>query len=296
MANAEFEDRLDTTDGWIHQRTGIRARRVGGSTVDLATAALSGALAAAGVEGGDLGAVVLATSTPERSLPAAAATVGHRLGLRCGGFDINAACAGFVYAFVTGCGLVAAGAEHVAVVGADTLSRLADPDDRATAFLFGDGAAALILSRSTGAGGVLGWDSGTDPGAIDLLHSEHGAFLQMDGREVFRRAVRAVVSSCRRALATAGLSPADVDLFVPHQANLRIIEAAAERLGIAMSRVEVIIEETANTSAASVPLALASATGRGAIPEGGVVLLCGFGAGLTWASAVVRWDTGAPRA
>ena len=289
MLNKEFESRFDTSDEWIVQRTGIRKRRVGGVTADLATVAVGGALADAGVAAAAVGALIVATSTPSQQIPATAATVQERLGMTCGGFDLNAACAGFVYGLISGCQMVAGGVDHAVVVGADTLTRMTDPDDRGTAFLFGDGAAAVVLSGVGSGPGLMAWDAGTDPGAIRSLYAEHNEFLHMDGQEVFRRAVRAVVSSCRTALNRAGVEPAEVALFVPHQANLRIIEAAASRLGIPPDRCAIVIEDTANTSAASIPLALAAGVGSGRVRSGDVVLLCGFGAGLTWATAVLRW-------
>ncbi|GAC1592559.1 MAG: beta-ketoacyl-ACP synthase III [Acidimicrobiales bacterium] len=289
MLNKEFEARLDTSDEWIRQRTGIRERRVGGVTADLATDALRLAIADAGIAPEQIDSVIIATSTPSHQIPATAATVQQRLGLHCGGFDLNAACAGFVYGLISGYQLVAGGASHVAVVGVDTLTRMTDPDDRGTAFLFGDGAAAVILSASAAGPGLLSWDTGTDPDTLDALYAHHNDFLKMDGQEVFRRAVRAVVASCTKALEVAGLTADDVALFVPHQANVRIIDAVGKRLGIPLSRCAVVIEDTANTSAASIPLALAAAVGEGRVAAGDVVMMCGFGAGLTWATAVVRW-------
>ena len=292
MLNKEFESRFDTSDEWIVQRTGIRERRVGGDTADLATAALGAALADAGLAAADVGTLIVATSTPSHQIPATAATVQERLGLTCGGFDLNAACAGFVYGLISGCQLVAGGLSHAAVIGADTLTRMTDPGDRGTAFLFGDGAAAVILSACGPGPGLMAWDAGTDTGALRSLYAEHNEFIHMDGQEVFRRAVRAVVASCQAALRRAGVEADEVSLFVPHQANLRIIEAAASRLGIPSERCAVVIEDTANTSAASIPLALAAGVRDRRVAPGDIVLLCGFGAGLTWATAVLRW--GAP--
>lgn len=291
MLNKEFESRFDTSDAWIVQRTGIRERRVGGDTAGLATEALSAALVDAGLQPADIDGLIVATSTPSHQIPATAATIQQRLGMVCGGFDLNAACAGFVYGLISGCQLVTGGARHVAVIGADTLTQMTDPNDRGTAFLFGDGAAAVILSASGAGPGLASWDAGTDPGALRSLYAEHNEFLKMDGQEVFRRAVRAVVTSCKAALGRAGVEPGDVKLFVPHQANLRIIEAAASRLGIPMDRCAVVIEDTANTSAASIPLALAAGVRDSRLTTGDVVLMCGFGAGLTWATAVLRWGT-----
>lgn len=208
--------------------------------------------------------------------------------------DLNAACAGFVYGLVTAHALAAAGTRRILLVGAETMSRIVDWEDRNTAVLFGDGAAALVLD-TTSQGQLLAWDMGTDGSAQHLLYAEVGGTIRMDGREVFRRAVRIVVDSTARALARAGLRPADVDLFVPHQANHRIITAACDRLGIPTHRVVSVLEHTGNTSAASIPLALAAAAEQGRLRPGSVVACSGFGAGMTWASAVLRWGPPLPR-
>jgi 3-oxoacyl-[acyl-carrier-protein] synthase-3 len=218
------------------------------------------------------------------------------LGLRGGALDVGAACAGFVYALVTASAMVEAGrAGAVLVIGAETLSRVTDPDDRGTLVLFGDGAGACVLQASDDAGaGLLGFDLGCDGSLAHILEIPAGErYIRMEGSEVFRRAVRVVVSSAEAALEGAGLSPADVDLFIPHQANARIVSAAGERLRIPAHRTALNLDRYGNTSAASIPIALAESCEAGRITGGDVVLLSGFGAGMTWASAVLRWKAAA---
>ncbi|MGH9083762.1 MAG: 3-oxoacyl-[acyl-carrier-protein] synthase III C-terminal domain-containing protein, partial [Acidimicrobiales bacterium] len=201
----------------------------------------------------------------------------------------NAACSGFVYGLVTAAGLVAAGAGRILLIGSDTLCEITDWDDRAMAVLVGDGAGAVVLDPVDGPGDLLSWNLGADGHLRHLLKCDHGGFLYMDGKEIFRKAVRMVVESAERALADAGLSAGDVDLFVPHQANVRIIQAAGQRLGIPQERTAIVIERYGNTSSASVPLALDDAISNGRVHAGDHLLLSGFGGGMTWASAVLRW-------
>jgi 3-oxoacyl-[acyl-carrier-protein] synthase-3 len=298
VTNADLEARLDTTDAWITERTGIKERRVGGTTTGLAVDAARTALDRAGLGPASIDEVLLATNTPDRLMPATASAVQHDLGLTGGACDLNAACSGFVYGLVYAAGLLRMGARRVLLVGAETMSRITDQDDRNTAVLFADGAGALVLEADErGAGELLGWDLGSDGSAADLLFAEHGGFIQMEGREVFRRAVRATVESSQRSLAEAGLTAADVDLVVPHQANVRIIDAACQRLAIPLERTATVLQSTGNTSAASIPLALVDAIECGRVRDGDVVLLVGFGAGMSWASAVLRWSgaAGGPR-
>jgi 3-oxoacyl-[acyl-carrier-protein] synthase-3 len=290
VTNADLEARLDTSDTWITERTGIRERRVGDSTAELAIAASREALARAGREAADIDVVLLATCTPDQAMPATASHVQHALGVPGGAFDLNAACSGFVYGIVTAHGLLASGAERVLLVGAETLSRIVDWEDRNTAVLFGDGAGAVVLEATDGADDqLLGWDLGSDGSARGLLYADIGDVMKMDGREVFRRAVRVMIESAERACELAGIEPTDLDLVVPHQANIRIIEAACQRLGIPMDRTALVLDRTGNTSAASIPLALAHAFDAGRVAPGAHLLLVGFGAGMTWASAVLRW-------
>ena len=289
VTNDEFAARLDTSDEWIVARTGIRERRMGSTTSELAVQAGRAALKSAGVDGADVDLLVLATTTPDQAIPATSAAVHHALGCRGGAFDLNAACAGFVYALVTADALLGAGHRRALVIGSETLSRVTDQEDRSTAVLFGDGAAAIVLESGATGDLVLSYDLGVDGSAASLLYANHGGHIHMEGREVFRRAVRTEMVSIERVLADAGIGPDDVDLFVPHQANVRIIEAVNERLGLPMERTAIVLDHTGNTSAASIPLALAEAADSGRLAEGDTVLLSGFGAGMTWASAVIRW-------
>jgi len=295
VTNAELKARLDTTDTWIVERSGIRERRFASpeeTTAVLATAAGAAAIKQAGITPSDIGVLVLATTTPDQVMPATSARVHDALGLSGGALDLNAACAGFVYALVTAAALVEAGrVEHALVVGADVMTRITDPADRTTAVLFGDGAGAVVLSAGwEGASGLLAWDLGCDGSLSALLEvPRETGFMRMDGKEVFRRAVRVVVDSATAALTKVGLTAADVDVFVPHQANARIISAAADRLGIAAANTVVDIDRHGNTSAGSVPIALSDAADGGRINDGDVVLVSGFGAGMAWGSAVLRW-------
>ncbi len=309
VTNAEMEQRVDTTDAWIVERTGIRERHVAATTDTTASLAIDAGTAAiknAGIPPDAVDLLIVATASPEQPIPHTGAFVGEGLGLRCGSFDLGAGCAGFVYMLVVGSSLLATGnLDHVLIVGAEILSRIIDPDDRATSILFGDGAAAAVLSRSSDDGpGVLAWDLGCDGSAAGLLEIRAGGsrmpataetiaageqYLKMQGQEVFRRAVRVVVESARTTLDRAGVAASDVAWFVPHQANIRIIESASSRLGIAADRTIVNIDRYGNTSAASIPLALAEAADDGRLRDGDLVLMSGFGAGMTWASALLQW-------
>jgi 3-oxoacyl-[acyl-carrier-protein] synthase-3 len=290
ITNADLEARLDTNDTWIRERTGIRERRIGGTTAGLAIEAGGAALARAGLTGADIDLVLLATCTPDEQLPASAIHVHHELGVTGGGaLDLNAACAGFPYALTFANGLLATGMRRILLIGAETMSRIVDWEDRNTAVLFGDGAGAFVLERTEGPGMLLGWDLGADGSGRHLLRADIGGYITMDGREVFRRAVRASVETSQRALDAAGVSAADIDHVVPHQANIRIVEAACERLGLPMDKTLNVLERTGNTSAASIPLALIDALDRGRVQDGDLLLMVGFGAGMTWGSAVVRW-------
>ncbi len=309
LTNADLERRVDTSDQWIVERTGIRERRVaaeGESTATLAIEAGAAAIKHAGLTPDAIDLMIVATATTEQLIPHTGAFVGDGLGVHCGSFDLNAGCAGFVYELVTGAALLTAGnLEHVLVIGAETLSRVTDPTDRGTCILFGDGAAAMVLSASPDEGpGLLAWDLGCDGSAAGLLEIPAGGsrlpasaetvangehFLRMAGQEVFRRAVRIVVESATNALGRAGLGVDDITWFAPHQANVRIIESAGNRLGIPAERTLVNIDRYGNTSAASIPLVLAEAADDGRLQQGDLVLLSGFGAGLTWGSAILRW-------
>ena len=289
VTNADLSARLDTSDAWIVERTGIRERRIGGTTSELAIAAGARALERAGRTGADVDLVILATSTPDALVPGTSATVQDGLGVTGGAVDLNAACSGFVYALVVGHGLALTGARRVLVIGSETLSHITDWDDRSLAVLVGDGAGAVLLEATDDPGELLAWDLGADGSLRHLLKCDHGGSLYMNGREIFRHAVRAVVDSSNATLGRAGLRASDVDLFVPHQANARIITAASQRLGIPDDRCVVTIDRYGNTSAASIPLALVDAIDTGRLEPGGIVLLSGFGGGMTWASALLRW-------
>ncbi len=291
VTNNDMAARLDTDDEWIVERTGIRERRIGGTTTGLAIEAAQAALACAGRSAADIDNLILATTTPDGLVPGSAPTVQHGIGMRGGAVDLNAACSGFVYGLVAAAGLVAVGSGPVLLVGSETLSRITDMDDRKIAILVGDGAGAVVVEPVDGPGALLSWNLNSDGSLRHLLKCDHGATLYMDGKEVFRRAVRVVVESAERAMADAGLGPDDISLLVPHQANVRIIHAACQRLGIPVERTAIVIDRYGNTSSASVPLALYDAIETGRVHDGDRLLLTGFGGGMTWASAVLRWIT-----
>jgi 3-oxoacyl-[acyl-carrier-protein] synthase-3 len=289
VTNHDLEKTLDTSHEWIVERSGISERHVGGSTTELSVRSGEKALAMAGLNPGDIDALVLATTTPDRTVPATSASVQRELGLSCGAFDINAACSGWVYALVNAHGLIAMGAERVLLIGTDTLSRITDWDDRNTAVLFADGSGAAVLEAVDGPGQLLAWDLDADGTAEELLYADVGGYIQMEGREVFRRAVRIMVDSATKSLDLAGIGPDDIAFVIPHQANLRIIQAACDRLGIPSEKAAVVLDHTGNTSAASIPLALAHQLDQGTVAPGDLILFVGFGAGMTAASAVIRW-------
>ena len=289
LTNDDLAGMMDTSDQWIQERTGIKERRIGGTTAGLSVEAGRKAMDMSGVDPARIDALVLATTTPDRTVPATAPTVQHELGLRCGSFDVNAACSGFMYGLVLAHGLITMGAEKILVIGTDTLARITDWEDRNTAILFADGSGAVVLEKSEGRGQLLGWDLDADGSAERFLYAEVGGYLHMDGREVFRRAVRIMVDSGEKAMAHAGVTADDIALVVPHQANIRIIEAACQRLGIPMEKTATVLQHTGNTSSASIPLALVDALDSGRVQEGDLLLLVGFGAGMTAASAVLRW-------
>lgn len=289
LTNHDLEKTLDTNHDWIVERSGIHERHVGGTTAGLSVESGRKALEMAGVDPTQIDALVLATTTPDRTVPATSATVAHELGLRCGAFDINAACSGFVYALVQAHGLIAMGANKVLVIGTDTLARITDWTDRNTAVLFADGSGAIVLEAVEGPGQLLGWDLDADGSAEKYLYSEIGGYIQMEGKEVFRRAVRIMVDSGQKSLAHAGVAAADLTLVVPHQANIRIIQAACERLGVPVEKAATVLHYTGNTSSASIPLALCDSLDNGRVKPGDLILLVGFGAGMTAASAVIRW-------
>ena len=289
LTNDELCQTLDTSDEWIRERSGIQERHIGGTTAGLSVISGSAALKMAGVDPSHIDALVLATTTPDRCVPATSATVQHALGLSCGAFDVNAACSGFVYALTVAHGLIAMGSSKVLVIGTDTLSRITDWSDRNTAVLFADGSGAGVLEAVDGPGQMLAWDIDSDGSAEEALYADLGGFIQMEGKDVFRKAVRIMVDSATKSLTAAGLTADDVDVVIPHQANIRIIQAACERLGIPMEKASTVLHYTGNTSSASIPLALVDAANAGKIKKGDTVLLVGFGAGMTAASALIVW-------
>lgn len=293
VTNHDLASRMDTSDEWIRQRTGISSRHVGGTTGHMASAAALDAVRRWGGDASELDLVVLATSTPDAVMPPTAAAVACSIGADCAVFDVNGACTGFVHALVTAYGMLAVGMTRALVVGADAMTTITDPADRGTAILFGDGAGAIIIEAGDAdeLGGLLAVDMGGDTSAQEILRCATHGFIEMQGAAVYKIAVRSVLASAEAALAKAGLTAAEVDLFVPHQANQRITDAVAARLGLADHTVVTTIADTGNTSAATIPAALAQAADDGRLTDGSIVLLSGFGAGMTWATAVLRWTT-----
>jgi 3-oxoacyl-[acyl-carrier-protein] synthase-3 len=306
VANAELAATLDTSDEWIVQRTGIRQRHIaapGEFTSHLAIRAARRALQMACVTPDEIDLIVLATSTPDNTFPATATRVQAALGMQRGAaFDVQAVCTGFVYALATADNFIRAGqAKTVLVIGAETFSRILDWQDRGTCVLFGDGAGAMVLravpsNGSVAERGILSTHLHSDGRQHDLLYVDGGpsttgtaGFLRMEGKEVFRHAVQRLAEAVDEALAANGLAPRDIDWLVPHQANRRIIDAMARKLGLPVEKVVLTIDRHANTSAASVPLALAEAAGDGRIRPGQLVLLEAMGGGLTWGVALLRW-------
>lgn len=306
VSNYEIESLIDTNDEWIVERSGIRTRRAAagpfvspsapahpsggvGTTATLAVEAGRRALESAGTTGEEINLLVLCTTTPDQTMPATSSAVAHQLGIGGGAMDLNAACAGFAYGLVTGAALVSSGVGNVLLVGAETMTRITDWEDRSSAFLFGDGAGAVVLKAVPGRGALLGSDLGADGSLVELLYADHGSGMVMRGKEIFRHAVRVTTESAQASLRRAEIEAGEIALFIPHQANRRIMNAVADRLGIPGERIASVIECTGNTSAASIPLALASAIDNGRLNSGDLLLLAGFGAGMTWASAVWRW-------
>ncbi len=290
VTNDELSLTLDTSDEWISERTGIRQRYVGGTARSLGVIAGRNAMADAGVEPEDIDFCLLATTSPDRMAPATAVLIANDLGLTCPAMDVNAACSGFMYAVRVAQGLLETGNKRILVIGAEHLSKWVDWTDRNIAVLLADGGGAAILEYDPDVNDVLSFVLGADGSGADLLTCEHEGTFTMDGREVFRRAVRVVVDSSQRALELAGISADDLALIIPHQANIRIIQAVADRLGIGMDRAVIALDRYGNTSSASIPLAFDVARNEGRIKTGDYALLTGFGAGMTWASSVVKWS------
>jgi 3-oxoacyl-[acyl-carrier-protein] synthase-3 len=306
MKNADFEGVVDTSDEWIVQRTGIRERRIASddeTTASLGEAAARAALADAGMTPDDVDVILLATSTPNNTFPATAVEIQERLGMRHGyAFDMQAVCSGFVYALTVADMHIRAGkARRVLVIGSETFSRILDWTDRTTCVLFGDGAGAVLLEGQEGEGGLAGRgiiasSLRSDGSHKQKLYVDGGpsttgtvGHLRMEGREVFKHAVAMITDVVEDVFAQAGVGAADIDWFVPHQANKRIIDASARKLGIAEEKVVITVDRHGNTSAASVPLALAEAVGDGRIKRGDLVLLEAMGGGFTWGAVLLRW-------
>jgi len=310
VTNADFEKTLDTSDQWIVERTGIRERRVAGpeqSVAMLSHEASVRALDAAGLGPEDIHGIILGTASPDRLLPSTACDLQALLGAKNAfAFDVSAACPGFLFALNVAEGLVASGqGEHMLIVGAEKLNTIADPTDRSTAILFGDGAGAAVLRRATGGrGAVLSTYMKSDGnlgnllyrpggGAVDPISekvvAERSHFIKMAGREVFKSAVKTMSEACDQALERAGITADQVDMLVPHQANLRIIEATAKHAEMPLDKVMINVDRYGNTSSASIPLALDQGVREGRITPGMTLLLVSFGGGFTWASAVVKW-------
>jgi 3-oxoacyl-[acyl-carrier-protein] synthase III len=290
VLNDDLTNYMETSDQWITERTGIRQRFWGDrGPASLGVEAAREALDMAGLAPTDIDLLVFATCSPEYILPGSSALVQHELGLSCGAFDLGAACSGFMYSMVTAHGFLNMGMNRILVIGSEQLSRIIDKTDRGTGILFGDGAGAAVVEACEGEGELLGFDLGVDGASAMFLYTPHDGWTTMDGKEIFRRAVRAMVDSAHLSLQRAKLTMDDIDWVIPHQANRRIIEAAVQRLDWPMERTSTTVEWVGNTSAASIPLAMADELDRGHIREGDNVLMCGFGAGMTWASAVIRW-------
>tara|TARA_B100001146_G_scaffold7676_1_gene6481 strand:+ start:253 stop:1188 length:936 start_codon:yes stop_codon:yes gene_type:complete len=290
LTNDELAKIVDTSDEWIRERTGISTRHVDGTVTEMSTEAGRSAMAMAGVAADDIDLLLLATCTSDQQFPASASVVQHNLGLTCGAIDMNAACSGFVYGLVTAMQYIDGGLDRVLLIGSDALSPLIDWEDRGTCVLFGDGAGAVVIERSAEEPSLLGWDLMSDGSAAGILYSDHGGKIVMNGQEVFRRAVLAMESAARKAMEQAAVTSDDIALVVPHQANVRIIEASFKRLGLTMDRAAMVLHRTGNTSAASIPLAMVDAIDAGRVQQGDLLLLVGFGAGMSSAAAVIRWD------
>ncbi|MDX6467518.1 MAG: 3-oxoacyl-[acyl-carrier-protein] synthase [Gaiellaceae bacterium] len=302
VTNDELATFVDTSDEWIVERTGIRERHMAAESEalsDIALPACRDALAQAGFEGNDIDLLIVATVTPDMTFPSTAAILADRLGATdAAAYDLSAGCTGFMYALAQGYGMVAGGlAKRALVVGGDLLSKILDWEDRATLVLFGDGAGAVVI-EAVADRGFLGFELGADgaggsslwlPGSGSRHFDEPEKYVKMNGREVFKFATRILVQSAEDLLEKCGVSIDDVDLYIPHQANMRIIDHATRKLGVPSERVVINVDRYGNTSSGSIPLALADAAADGRLRPGRLVLMTGMGAGLTWGSALMRW-------
>ncbi len=311
MTNDELSTMMDTNDEWIRERTGIRERRIAApeeALSDLCLPACRDALEQAGLAASEIDLIIVATVTPDMAFPSTGAILADRLGAPdAAAYDLSAGCTGFMYAVAQGYGMLAGGlAQKALIVGGDVLSRILDWSDRSTAVLFGDGAGAVVLERVPD-GGFLGFELGADGSGGPQLYVPAGGsrspateetvaermhFVKMNGREVFKFATRVLVSSAEAVLAECGRSIEDVDVYVPHQANVRIIEHARQKLGIPEEKTVIDVDRYGNTSSGSIPLALADATADGRLRPGQLVLMTGMGAGLTWGSGLIEWTAG----
>ncbi|MDA8233737.1 MAG: ketoacyl-ACP synthase III [Clostridia bacterium] len=309
MTNAELEELVKTTDDWIRTRSGIRERRIAGedtATSDMSVIAAQRALENAGLQASDIDLIVLATLSPDYPWPATACLVQERLGAhRAVAFDISAGCTGLVYGLAVGSQFIQTGMyRNVLVIGGETMSKVINWQDRSTCVLFGDGAGAVVLQPVQEGSGFLSIDLGTEGAGVELLYQPGGGsrrpaseetlarkehYLHMNGREVFKFAVKVMEQSTLKAIEKAGLTVEDINYIIPHQANLRIIEAAAKRLKVGMDKIYVNVDKYGNTSAASIGIALDEALQEGKIKKGDNILLVGFGAGLTWGAIVLKW-------
>lgn len=299
LSNKDLEKLIDTSDEWITERTGIKERRIaaeGETNSDMAAKAGKRALEMAGIGPDDIDTIIVATVTPDMDFPSTACFVQHKLKAhKAASFDIAAACSGFIYALSLGDSLIRSGnSRHVLVIGSEIFSRITDWTDRNTCVLFGDGAGAVVLGRGTGERGIISTHTHSEGSSWKLLcassHEENAkTFIRMQGNEVFKVAVRALEEVAIEALEKNGLKGDDIDWFIPHQANERIIQATAKRLNVPMEKVYMNLERYGNTSAASIPLAFDEAVRNGKIKDGNLILFDAFGGGFTWASALVRW-------
>jgi len=303
VTNAELATLVDTNDAWIQERTGIKERRIAAkeeAMTDISLPACKRALEMAGVEAASIDLLIVATVTPDMAFPSTAALLASELGMpNAAAYDLAAGCTGFMYALAQAYGMLAGGlAKRAVVVGGDVLSKILDWSDRSTVVLFGDGAGAAVLDASPNGGGFLGFELGADgagganlwlPGSGSRHFDDPTKFVKMNGREVFKFATRVLVSSAEAILAECGKKIEDVDVYVPHQANMRIIDYAAKKLGVPQEKVVVNVDRYGNTSSGSIPLALADAAEDGRLVPGKLVLMTGMGAGLTWGSALIEW-------
>ncbi|HJP17004.1 MAG TPA: beta-ketoacyl-ACP synthase III [Acidimicrobiales bacterium] len=290
LTNDNLAQMVDTSDEWITARTGIKTRHIDGKVTEMSSAAALDAMKMAGVSPDQVDLLLLATTSPDQQIPASASVIQDNLGLSCGAFDLNAACSGFVYGLVTAMQFIQGGMERILVIGSDSLSSITNWEDRGTCILFGDGAGAVVVENSANEPSLLGWDLMSNGDAADLLYCDHGDNIVMDGQAVFRKAVLAMEAAALNAMEKAGVTSDEIKLVVPHQANVRIIEAALKRLDISIEKAALVLNYTGNTSAASIPLALVDALNAERVDPGDLILLVGFGAGMTSAAAVVRWD------